>query len=160
MSINLTQKFLYETDDLTSFQKVLGTMVRICMHGEKPSQYSQLYVTTKKPEIFNDGKTWLQKEQRFSKPSFLHVCSISDYKDSIKEGDQTFESYASLVKGVIEHLRNADVEKFFVECGGGYDPVLNHLDWSIDAGFRLSHKAGWGNFLDVSLCNIYYGILE
>lgn len=157
MSINLTQVFLYETDDLKSFKKVLSTMVRICTYGENPSQYSQLFVTTTRPETFNDGKSWMQKEQRFSQPRFLHVCSISDYKDAIKEGDQTFEHYADLVKRVMEHLRNADVEKFFAQCGDGYTGSFNHFDGSIEAGFSLSQRKGWGNFLDVSLCHIYYG---
>lgn len=157
MSINLTQAFLYETDDLKSFEKVLGTMVKICTYGEKPSQYSQLFVTTTRPEAFNDGKNWIQKEQKFSRPNLLHVCSIGDYKNAIKVGDQTFEHYEDLVKRVMEHLRNANVEKFFAQCGDGYDPPFNHFDGSIEAGFRLSQREGWGDFLDVSLCHIYYG---
>lgn len=156
MSINLTQAFLYETDDLNSFEKVLDTMVRV-MYDEKPSQYSQLFVTTTRPEAFHDGKSWIQKEQRFSQPRFLHVCSIGDYKDAIKERAQTFESYADLMQRVMEHVRNADVEKFLAQCGDGYTGSFNHFDGSIEAGFRLSQREGWGDYLDVSLCHIYYG---
>ncbi len=156
MSIDLTQHFVYETDSVDSFEKVLDTMVRI-MYEEQPSEYAQLFVT-KKADAFRDGKRWLEKEKQFSKPSFLHVCSIGDYRSDIKEGDQTFESYAELVKRVMMHLKNADVQKFFTHCGEGYDSTFNHSDGSVEAGFRLNQRpsGGW-DYLDVSLCHVYYG---
>ena len=158
MSINLTQHFVYETDSLDGFEKVLDTMVRVCMHNEKPSQYSRLFVTTNRPVCFNDGKRWIEKYQNFSKPSFLHVCSVGDYKSDIQEGDQTFESYSELVKNVMAHLKNADGKNFFTNCGEGYGPAFNHFDGSVGAGFRLNQRSsgGW-DYLDVSLCHVYYG---
>ena len=163
MSINMTQSFLYETDSLDSFEKVLDTMVRV-MHKEQPSEYAQLFVT-KRADAFSDGKRWIGPKEMsasnpkgWSKPKFLHVCSIGDYKGEMKEEDEPFENYANLVQKVIEHLKNADAKKFFEQCGDGYTDWFNHFDGSIDGGYRLNQRpsGGWDN-LDISLCHMYYG---
>ncbi len=162
MSINLTQSFVYETDSQDSFEKVLTTLVGV-MFKEEPSQYAQMFVT-QRSDSFNNGRRWIPKDMSssdskgWSRPDYLHVCSIGDYKSEIKEGDERFESHAQLVQRVMEHLRIADVRKFFEVCGSGFDSSFNEHDGSIEAGYRLNHRplGGWSN-LDVSLCHIYYG---
>jgi hypothetical protein len=163
MSINLTQRFLYETDSLTSFETVLDTMVKL-MYEEDPTEYSQMFVT-KRSASFSDGKRWIGPKgmasidpRGWSKPDYMHVCSIGDYKSDIKEGDEAFSSYVNLVQTVIHHLKHADIDKFFRECGDGYDDMFNEYDGGIGAGYRLTQRpsGGW-NHLDISLCHIYYG---
>jgi hypothetical protein len=163
MSINLTQRFLYETDSLGSFETVLDAMVRV-MYEEQPSKYSQMFVT-RNQGLFGDGRKWIGPREMsainpkgWSRPQFLHVCSISDYKSNIREGDDAFRSYENLVQTVMMHLRNADTEEFFRQCGDGYDDMFNECDGSVDVGYRLTQRSlcGW-NYLDVSLCHVYYG---
>ena len=160
---NLTQSFLYETDSLDSLEKVLDTMVKI-LYKEKPSSYTQLFVT-KRAGSFYDGKKWVgTKEmssgdpQGWSKPDCMHICTIGDYNGDIQTGDVLFKEYASLVKRVMEHVKNANPKKFFEQCGDGYDSSFNHYDGSIGAGYRINKResGGWNN-LDISLCHIFYG---
>lgn len=160
MAINLTQAFEYETDSLTSFEKVLDTMVRI-MFEEKPSQYAQLFVT-QRSDSFADGRQWvtgsLKNSAHWSKPRYLPVCSVRDYRRDLKEGDETFENHAAVVQSVMEHLKKADVKEFFKRCGHGYHAAFNECDGSIGAGYRLKQSYWSGvEFLGVSLCHIYYG---
>ena len=163
MSINLTQAAVYETDSLESFEKVLATLVKV-MFKEEPSQYAQAFVT-RGSDSFCDGRKWIgspamssSDPKGWSRPDYLHVCSIGNYKSEIREGDEKFESHASLVQRVMEHLKNADVRKFFEVCGMGFNDSFNRHDGSIEVGYRLNHRPGGGwNNLDVSLCHIYYG---
>lgn len=163
MSINLTQSFLYETDSLDSFKKVLEAIVKV-MYDEKPSKYAQMFVT-RMADRFNDGKKWIGPKEinssnpaGWSKPNFLHVCTIGNYKEDAREGDERPCNYAGLVNVVMRHLKNADVEKFYTQCGDGYDSSFNRFDGSISAGYRInSRPLGGANYLDISLCHIYYG---
>src|SRR3989338_9256330 len=99
MAINLTQDFIYETDSLDSFEKVLTTLVAV-MFREEPSQYAQLFVT-RHADSFDNGRRWIGPKEMsrsdpkgWSRPKYLQVCSIGDYKNEIKAEDETFESHA------------------------------------------------------------------
>ena len=163
MPLNLTQKFVYETDSRDSFEKVLTTLIGV-MFKEKPSLYAQMFVTKRSDSFYNGvrriGSTEMcsSDPKGWSKPAYLHVCSVGNYESEIKEGDETFQNHAKLVKRVMENLKSADVKKFFESCGTGFDYSFNEMDGSIAAGYRLNHRpcGGWNN-LDVSLCHIYYG---
>jgi len=58
--MDTTQKFLYETDCLSDFEKVLTVAVRIMFH-EESNKYHQMYITSNDYR-FDDGKTWVNKE--------------------------------------------------------------------------------------------------
>lgn len=154
MTINLTQKFVFETDDIDSMRKVLETMVQVMYKGE-PSEYAQLYITKRKDMVFRDGRDWKKKN---AKPLYFHVCTIGDYKSRIREGDETFEDFPNLISMAIKYLRVADRNKFGEICGSGYSGFFNSMDGSVKVGYRLSHRpsGAWSN-LDLSLCHIYYG---
>lgn len=156
MAINLTQKLVFETDSLDSFENVLDTFVRT-LYAEKPTEYAQLFLSTNQ-QGFNDGKMWLADKQIYTKPNYLHICSIGDYKGSILDRDDVFDNYAQLIKTAMVHLKKADFKKFVDQCGTGYDATFNPFDGTVDGGYRLNHRAlgGWAN-LDISLCHIYYG---
>jgi hypothetical protein len=161
MPTNITQDFLYETGSLESFGKVLDTIVRVMYKEPLPSQYAQLFLTKRKDNCVDDGKKLIKHANMsgiWSKPKFLHICSIGDYRKDIKEGDACFDSHDELVQAVLSQLRDADRSKFYEQCGDGFNEWFNHDDGSIGSGFRLKHRprGGW-NMLDVSLCHIYRG---
>ena len=155
MSINLTQNFLIETDEIKSFRKILNAIVRI-VFDEKPDKYSQLFVTTRLPGSFEDGKVY--KKGKESEPLYSFICSVGDYKSDIKKGDKRFRKYKDLVDTVVSLVKAADEKAFFKECGSGYNDWFNEHDGSVGAGYRINHRSncGWHNF-DVSMCHIYYG---
>lgn len=163
MSINLTQRFEYETDSLESFEKVLDTMVRV-MYKETPSQYAQLFLSKNSPS-FENGRKWIGTKgmsasdpKGWSKPLYLNVCTVGDYRSDMQKGDEQFERYADLVKKVMDNIKNPDFKSFQELCGDGYTSWFNHMDGSVELGFRINQRplGGW-DFLDVSLCHIYYG---
>ena len=163
MSINLTQELVYTTDEKKSFEKILTAVVEM-MFKEEPSQYAQMHMT-QHSDYFHDGRKWIGPKEMsssdpkgWSKPIYFHVCSAADYKPAIQEGDETFDSHAQLIQRVMEHLKNADVEKFFERCGNGFSSGFDNFQGSIGVGYRLNHRSlgGWDN-LDISLCHIYYG---
>lgn len=57
----------------------------------------------------------------------------------------------------MQHVKHANVKIFFKQCGSDAD-WFRKSDGSIDVGYRLNRRmyGGW-EFLDVSLCHIYYG---
>lgn len=161
------QTLIYETDSLENLMKMLDTTVRTT-YNEEPGQYSQLHTKKNVPE-FNDGKTlirgYTKKEDqpvipgKWSKPSYMHICTIGDYKSNIKEQDETFDNFNELlrvVKGDI--ILCKDKEKFVAECGDGYNDGFNEYDGSVELGYRLVQRpmGGW-NYLDIAFCHIYYG---
>jgi len=56
MSINLTQKFCFETDSLDSFEKMLETISKIMFH--EPDKYINHHIQVVEPSYWQDGKDY------------------------------------------------------------------------------------------------------
>lgn len=160
MSANVNQNFLYETDSLDNFVKVLDTMVKV-MYEEQPSEYSQLFLT-KRSNAFNNGKRFIDPKDKsfltegsWSKPKYFHICSIGDYRSEITEKDEVFDNYDNLIKKVMLNVKNVDTNLFLKQCGDGLD---SFFDGSIGIGYRINQRfLGAWEHLDISLCHIFYG---
>jgi len=164
IELNLTQTLEFQTDSLSSFERVLDTVVRI-LFEETPSQYSRLFIS-QRDYNFDSGRRWIgSKETRitdpqaFTKPRYCHVLTIGDHDLDLSSEDEIFDSYSRLLQRAMEHLRNFDVGRFYELCGYGFDDNFMPSDGSIVEGFRLSGRPREGGcrLLDVSLCHIYYG---
>ncbi len=166
----MLQTLIYETSSLENLMKMLDTTLRTT-YDEAPGQYSQLHIKRNVPE-FNDGRKWIIgpgitqqgsyvriENGYWSKPCYMHICTIGDYKTGIKDGDETFDNFNELLRVVRgDIILRKDKEKFFEQCGDGYDDFFNEDDGSVGAGYRLAQRpmGGW-NYLDIAFCHIYYG---
>ncbi|HIH24530.1 TPA: hypothetical protein HA251_05840 [Candidatus Woesearchaeota archaeon] len=173
MTINLTQSFNFETDSLKSFETMLEAFVRSAYRrdalsgipSQKKGELANLYFSTVRPGAFYDGKKRMQhpadehgKIESYSESQFFHVCSIGSDDFGRYNGSKSVDDERTLVQLAMEHMRNADVDAFFSECGDGYDYSFNHMDGSIKEGYRMSAESNsMYPRLDLSLCHIYYG---
>ena len=164
IELNLTQTLEFQTDSLSSFERVLDTVVRI-LFEETPSQYSRLFIS-QRDYNFDSGRRWIgSKEtkitdpQAFTKPRYSHVLTVGNSTLDLSSEYETFDNYTRLVQRTMEHLRNFDISRFYGECGPGFNDFFMPSDGSIVEGFRLSGRPREGGcrLLDVSLCHIYYG---
>jgi hypothetical protein len=162
MSIDLTQKFVYETDSVDSLEKVLNVLTSI-VFDEQPSKYNQMYITTD-DTYFDDGRVWEHKEMSpgdprgWSKPKYLQVCSLGDDRQAIKSKEETFDNYALLVQRAMQLVKDAPESKFWETCGNGFNQHFNSCDGDTGRGYRISlRKSGARDYIDISLCHIYYG---
>ena len=88
----------------------------------------------------------------------MYVCTICDYKSEIKEDDEKFDDFNELEKRAIGLIKEANTGEFFKQCGNGYTDWFNRGDGSIGTGIRIvNNQLGAWDFLDISLCHIYYG---
>ena len=156
MSINLTQKFKFETDSIESLEKILNAAVRV-LFDEKPSQYCQLYLSENMSGSFDDGMGYFSSGTKVSKPRYVHICSIGDYKNDLRTGDKKFKSYSNLIRQTIRCIKRANTKHFFDMCGDGYTDGFNEDDGTIDVGFRVHMIDRVFPVLNISLCHIYYG---
>lgn len=147
--INLTQEFVYETDDLNSLKSVLTTLTKVMYKSPKYDHGYTLVHMTSKPKSNNFDNQYI-------------VLEIGDYKSDVQSDDMTFTGYTDkmyddLSEQAIKALKNADKKKFLEERGDGYNDGFNEFDGIIDVGYRLElDKLVWPR-LKLSLVHIYYG---
>ena len=160
MSINMTQHFEFETDDLKSLERMLETILNIMFWDSKrvTDEYSELFITERFPVLYMPNSK-VREEKR------LFICSVRDYKSDIREDDDMRfgskigeETFTKVRQEVLNRIGLFNEEEFKQYRGDGFNAGFNRFDGSIGLGYRLEHSpsGGWDN-LDVYLVHAYYG---
>lgn len=159
MSINMTQKFAFETDSLDSLGSMLGMILHILFwrEGGRDKEYCELHVSTQLPTLYRHHPN-VDGEKRF------FVCSVKDHKtsvdkDAIRFGtDTSEENFKRIVDEVFKQIEGHNLADLVALRGTGFNYGFNHMDGDIGLGFRLevSPNCGWDN-LDIYLVHAYYG---
>lgn len=160
MSINMTQAFEFETDDLDSMRKMLETIVPI-LFDKDSGIHTKIHLSDSNQHLFNDGAKYEENENgRWERknPTRVWVTTMSDYEGDVQADDFLFPDRQGAINKIIDMLEKCKLEDIVGKIGDGYDSCFNHSDGDIGLGYRIHWEpsGGW-NLLHVSLVHAYYG---
>jgi len=161
MSINMTQRFEFETDDLDSMRKMLDTIVPILFTKDE-GKFIKIHLSKDDRHLFRDGSEYEKNEDgkwERTPATRVWLTTMSDYSSDVTEGDLVFDTRKEAVDVIMAMFGEADYNHDVVPAiGDGYDECFMDSDGHIDIGYRIHWEpsGGW-NLLQVSLVHAYYG---
>ena len=134
---NLTQAFVFETDDLDSLRMALEAILRIITKGNG-RRASLRVITDKQPFSFNDGSL------KTGRPTRRWLATAGIYLD---EGRG--RSPESAVPAMLSAALSVSEKQFFDEFG------IPEFDGSVRSGWRL-HYSGPGDLIHLSRIHTFH----
>lgn len=146
----MTQEFVFETDDLVSFELMLRSICEVMFSKPKT-----LNIKTKHHHWPDGGKIARRKEDDLP-PTRMLIATIDDYEAG--EEDIVCSGLGDMLDKLMKMVRDADPEKFLEEFGSGFNHGFNRNDGHIAHGYRMewSPNGGW-DLLHISMVHAYYG---
>lgn len=170
MSINLTQAFVFETDDLKSLQAILSVVVRTLMPTPRlaltepdhfwadDGRYNQEFIDSCYGYVNGDSATLLEPSETFGGATFLSARNIGT-KDDIaaeisaryKKDNPLIPKYSWIASLYPSHYRPSFGRQKGFQAFPGYDKLITQVmemaKAKDKAAFRFEYSAAeWDNF--------------